>query len=106
MRIKTGVDEAMEGSPRREFVIYNGPAEGDMVMISVSGPGWGIAADVVPPLVEPLITTKQRGMGVGLSMSPTIIEARRGWVTVEPDPEGGIELALRSSTNQEVANGR
>jgi len=60
-----------------------------MVDISVADTGSGIAEDVASQLFQPFVTTKRHGMGVGLSISRTIIEAHGGKIWTEPNPGGG-----------------
>ncbi|MCG5237747.1 sensor histidine kinase [Xanthobacter oligotrophicus] len=81
--------EAMMEAPRRQLVVKTEAAEDDMVMISVSDTGHGISTEVAPQLFTPFVTTKQHGMGVGLSISRTIIEGHGGRIWAEPNPQGG-----------------
>ena len=60
-----------------------------MVEVYVSDTGHGIADEVAGQLFQPFMTTKAQGMGVGLSISRTIIEAHGGKIWVEPNPDGG-----------------
>jgi two-component system sensor kinase FixL len=81
--------EAMMETPRRELMVRTEPAEDDMVLISVSDTGHGISPEVSAQLFTPFLTTKRHGMGVGLSISRTIIEAHGGRIWADPNPEGG-----------------
>ncbi len=81
--------EAMENSDTRDLVVGAVPVPDDMAEIYVSDTGHGIAAEVASQLFQPFMTTKQQGMGVGLSISRTIIEAHGGRIWVESNPTGG-----------------
>ena len=81
--------EAMMEAPRRQLTVRTEPAEDDMVLISVSDTGHGISPEVASQLFTPFLTTKRHGMGVGLSISRTIIEGHGGRIWAEPNPEGG-----------------
>jgi two-component system, LuxR family, sensor kinase FixL len=98
--------EAMEASKRRELVISTNARSNDMVTISVTDTGSGIAPEMASQLFQPFITTKHQGMGVGLSISRTIVEAHGGQITAEENPGGGtiFHFTLRGVTQEEIGN--
>jgi signal transduction histidine kinase len=57
--------------------------------VSVSDTGVGIKPDDLPHIFEPMFTTKSQGMGMGLSISRSIIEAHDGRLWASPNPGGG-----------------
>jgi len=81
--------EAMEGSKRRELTISVARTEDGAVGISVIDTGPGIAPDIADRLFQPFVTTKAQGMGVGLSICRSIVEAHGGRLWAEANPEGG-----------------
>ena len=60
------------------------------VIVSDSGPG--LSAEVAERLFEPFVSTKSTGMGVGLSISRTIIEAHEGRIWADGSPMGGTSF--------------
>jgi two-component system sensor kinase FixL len=81
--------EAMQQSDRRELTITARPVPPDRVAITVADTGPGIAEEVATRLFQPFVTTKPTGMGVGLSICRTIVEAHGGRLTLERNgPEG------------------
>jgi two-component system sensor kinase FixL len=86
--VRNAID-AMETAPTRELVVATSPAPDNMLEISVSDTGGGIALEIADQLFQPFVTTKSQGMGVGLSISRTIIESHGGSITQRPNPGGG-----------------
>jgi two-component system sensor kinase FixL len=86
--------EAMEERARRDLLVSTRRIEGEMVEISVADRGPGIAEEIASHLFQPFVTTKREGMGVGLSISRTIVEAHGGRLWVEPNPGGGSVFRL------------
>ncbi len=98
--------EAMEDAPRRELVIAAKREGDDMVAISVADTGCGIPADTAGQLFQPFFTTKRHGLGVGLSISRTIVEAHGGKMEVEANPAGGtiFRFTLRAVTQKDFSD--
>jgi two-component system sensor kinase FixL len=98
--------DAMEESPRRELVISTDVRSDDMVAIGVADTGTGVAPEVAGQLFQPFVTTKRQGMGVGLSISRTIVEAHGGEIWLEPNPQGGtvFHFTLRAVSREEVGD--
>lgn len=81
--------EAMEQSDRREILVSARRVGPDMVEVSVADSGPGLPPEVRANLFRPFVTTKEGGMGVGLSVCRSIIEAHRGRLWAEENPGGG-----------------
>ena len=85
--------EAMKESPYRILEITSRQTEaGWVVAIEDSGPG--IARDMVDKLFNPLTSSKSQGMGLGLSISRTILENHRGSLWVEKSRLGGAAFCF------------
>jgi two-component system sensor kinase FixL len=62
--------------------------------VSVEDAGTGIAADVKEYIFEPLVTTKKDGLGLGLSISRSIIQAHGGKIECSASALGGAKFQL------------
>ena len=98
--------EAMEASDKRELVIAATATEDDMVTISVADTGSGIAPEMTAQLFQPFVTTKRHGMGVGLSISRTIIEGHGGQIWADANPGGGtvFRFTLRGVNKEDIGD--
>ncbi|HQT55012.1 MAG: PAS domain S-box protein [Phenylobacterium sp.] len=90
--------EAMQDSPRRALTISSALAEDNSVIVKVIDTGPGIAPEVASRLFQPFVTSKSTGMGVGLSISRTIIEAHGGRIWAESAPGGGTVFSFTLKT--------
>jgi two-component system, LuxR family, sensor kinase FixL len=103
--IRNAIDAMME-SPRRELAITTRLTDDSMLEVDVADTGPGIAPEIADQLFQPFITTKREGMGVGLSISRTIVDAHGGRIWAEPNPEGGtiFRFTLRAVLEGETVD--
>ena len=82
--------EAMAETPveRREVVISTS-VTGDSVDLAVHDRGHGLSDEVLGRLFDPFVTTKSKGMGLGLSIARAIIESHNGQLSATPRADGG-----------------
>ncbi|MHB8078304.1 MAG: PAS domain S-box protein [Candidatus Krumholzibacteriia bacterium] len=79
----------------RQVAVRSRREEGGTVAVTVSDTGPGLAPQLWERLFEPFFTTKPDGLGLGLSLSRSLIEAHGGQVWVAPHPEGGLICGFR-----------
>jgi two-component system, LuxR family, sensor kinase FixL len=80
--------EAMQQSPSRALVL-SAVARDGQVEISLADSGPGLPPDVAGRLFEPFVTSKENGMGMGLSICRSIITQHGGQIWADPNPAGG-----------------
>jgi len=91
--IRNAID-AMQDWPRKDLAISVDRDDDDMVLIRVADSGPGVNPDVADRLFQPFVTSKAQGMGVGLSICRTIVEAHGGRIWVEPNSGGGAVFSF------------
>lgn len=98
--------EAMEHCERRELSLTTTTHDDGMIEVAVTDTGHGMAAEVSEQLFKPFVTTKTQGMGVGLSISRSIIDAHGGRIWAEPNPKGGtiFRFTLRLVNSEELTD--
>jgi signal transduction histidine kinase len=67
---------------------------GSSAIVSISDSGPGIPPEKLAEIFDPFFTTKHQGMGIGLSIARTIVQAHRGKIWAENQPEGGAVFRL------------
>ena len=89
--------EAMAGGEKRRLAVRTAAAEG-CVCVSFADSGAGFAPELHEKLFEPYYTTKPLGLGLGLSISRSIVAAHGGRLWAVPTPGGGatFHIALPS----------
>jgi C4-dicarboxylate-specific signal transduction histidine kinase len=81
--------EAMADQEPRQVTLSTRALDDDTIEIAIADIGPGIPGDIAGRLFEPFVSSKHDGMGLGLSISRSIIEAHDGKLTAEPNPGGG-----------------
>jgi C4-dicarboxylate-specific signal transduction histidine kinase len=83
--------EAMRGVPvdERRLILRTSEAPENRIEVFVEDTGSGLPTDLLPSLFQPFHTTKPKGMGMGLAICRTIVEAHGGWIRAESRPGRG-----------------
>jgi signal transduction histidine kinase len=87
-------------SPARLVRVWTTSAVTPYVEIAIHDSGAGIAEDDLQRVFDPFFSTKPDGLGMGLAISRTIVEAHGGHLTAENDPEGGATFRMRLRTDR------
>jgi two-component system, LuxR family, sensor kinase FixL len=95
--IRNGVD-ALDSVERREIVISTRRAGDDSIEIRVADTGPGLVPAVADRLFQPFVTTKPAGLGIGLSICRSIVDAHGGRLWASDNPGGGMIFHVRLPT--------
>jgi PAS domain S-box-containing protein len=89
--------DAMEGlpPPERRIIIRTRSDMGDVVEVSVRDFGTGLPKNQPDKVFDHFFSTKQKGMGMGLTIVRSIIESHGGTIVAEDAPERGARMIVR-----------
>jgi signal transduction histidine kinase len=89
--------DAMEGLPpaERRIIISTHSDKGDVAEVSVRDFGIGLPKDRPDKVFDHFFSTKQKGMGMGLAIVRSIVEAHGGTITAENAPDRGARMVVR-----------
>ena len=86
--------EAMAGAGtiEREITLSTRAGDEDGVVVEVQDSGPGADQDVLDRMFDPFFTTRTEGLGMGLTICSSIIEAHGGRLWAEPNPDRGLTV--------------
>ena len=88
--------QAMKGCPMndRQVTVRTEPSKDHQVMIAVRDCGEGLKGDQLEKMFQPFYTTKDNGLGLGLAISRSIVEAHGGRLWAQKNPERGATICF------------
>jgi signal transduction histidine kinase len=92
--IMNAVEAMADTPPQRRRITVRCEALGDNAVVSVRDAGTGLLARVDGQLFEPFVTTKTNGLGIGLTIARSIVEAHRGNLKAHNNPDGGATFTV------------
>jgi signal transduction histidine kinase len=93
--IINAIDAISEAGMKEREVSVTTALSGPSAEIRVADSGPGIAAGDLQSVFNPFFTTKPQGMGMGLAIVRTIVEAHRGKISAENKSSGGALFTIR-----------
>jgi signal transduction histidine kinase len=92
--ILNGIDAMADTPPDQRRITVQCQAIEDHAVVSVRDAGTGLPATVDGLLFEPFVTTKTAGMGIGLTIAHSIVDAHRGSLEAHNNPDGGATFTV------------
>jgi signal transduction histidine kinase len=100
--VMNGLDAVARTARERRRVLIRAVPQGDGVEISVADTGPGIPPAERERVFEPFYSSKPAGLGMGLAISRSIVEAHGGTISVDPAPGGGARFRVVLPSAQPV----
>ena len=96
INLLTNALDAMDDQPldARTIAISTRLENLEEIMVSISDCGGGLPPDTIETIFSPFHTTKSSGMGLGLSICKSIVEAHGGKIFAENNPDGGATFSF------------
>lgn len=92
--MRNSIDAMTDTLPAERMLTVRARNVEGQLLVTVADRGCGIPVNVAPHLFEPFFTTKQEGLGVGLNICRSVVEAHHGRLWFEPNPAGGTIFHL------------
>ncbi|WP_246820171.1 sensor histidine kinase [Bradyrhizobium iriomotense] len=93
--IINAMDAVSDAEMKKRDITVSTTRTGSQAEIRISDTGPGIASADLANVFNPFFTTKPQGMGMGLAIVKTIIEAHHGTIAAENQPGGGALFTIR-----------
>ncbi len=105
--VMNAMDAMAETPPARRRVTISTEVRAADVEVSVRDTGTGLPAQIEGTLFTPFVTTKAHGLGIGLTITRTIVDAHGGTIDAHNNPEGGatFTVTLRRSETAKILSG-
>jgi signal transduction histidine kinase len=88
------MDAMAEMPPALRQVTITSEVMGADAAVSVRDMGPGLPADIIGTLFTPFVTTKSHGLGIGLTIARSIVDAHGGTIQARNNPEGGATFTI------------
>jgi signal transduction histidine kinase len=98
--VMNGAEAMAEIEGPRQITIRTSVEDGGGVRVAVEDRGIGLSPEAAEHMFDPFVTTKPEGMGLGLSIARTVIEAHGGSISVSQAPSGGtiFQFTIQSAS--------
>ncbi|NIB38719.1 PAS domain S-box protein [Pseudomaricurvus alkylphenolicus] len=105
MNLVTNAADAIRSCDDRphEVIVSTSCSDDGHAVFSVFDNGQHLSDDIIERVFDPFFTTKSQGLGMGLSISRSIIEKHHGSISVENCSTGGVRFAVRIPLTDELA---
>ena len=101
--LMNAIDAMADTPPARRRIRIRCDVRKADVEISVRDTGKGLPADVMGTLFKPFVTTKSHGLGIGLTIVRTIIDAHGGTIDARNNPDGGATFTVTLPRSEAAA---